>query len=144
MAEMVGLIASVVAVGHGAISAVKCVNSVYRAQQDFETLQEQLQDFVTLVEEMQRQHASSASPALATGLSNAKRTIDQLDQLIQRKLLRHKDGTAQTRRRAWMRHKSKIRKFQLALREHVARLSAATSSTNLLVSALHKLKADMS
>ena len=131
MAEVVGLIASVLTVGHGVVEAVKCAKSIYRAQQEFETLQEQLQDFMSLMDEMQIQHAFSTSPAIATGLLRAKRTIDQLDQLIQQKLLRHVNGTAQTRRRAWMRHKSKIRKFQLALKDHMTNFLNATSSNTL-------------
>ena len=65
-------------------------------------------------------------------LSKAQATIDQLNQLIETKLLKHTVGeTSKARRRAWGRNKSKIQRFRddlLQSRENLLAALTANSS----------------
>ena len=128
MAEVVGAIASVVTIAQLAIQGVKSAKSFYRAQDELQTLLEQLEDFTRLVAEVESHLTVSNSTLVADCLRRARASIDKLDQIVRRKILVTIKGTALTRRRAWMKNKSKICRLQDALKEHRAGLLVATSA----------------
>ena len=75
-----------------------------------------------MVREIDNQPAVSLPTVTTTALSRAKLVFDNLDQLMQAKLLKSADGPTQTRRRVWARNKSKVNRpkselpFELAIR----------------------------
>jgi len=64
-------------------------------------------------------------------LLGSQHTIEKLDRIIQKKILRHENGTIRTSRQLWIRHKSKVLKLQSALRVQKEELLAAVSTSNL-------------
>ncbi|KAK5248605.1 hypothetical protein LTS06_006423 [Exophiala xenobiotica] len=112
MAELLGLISSVVTVAQLATETVKHTKSFLQAHEEFEALQ--------------------AKPVVITAnLSNAKCTIEQLDLFIKAKVLRDVDGTSRPRRASWLRHKSEIRKIHDTLKEYRENILAAMSASVL-------------
>ena len=94
-------------------------------------LQEQLEHFICLLEEIDGHRRPSDSPAITTALFRAKATIEQLNRLLQEKIVRNAYCSAQARRRAWTRNRSKIYRMKAALKEHRANLVAAISVNTL-------------
>ena len=68
---------------------------------------------------------------MATSLLEAKTTLDQLNDILQSKILRIANGTSRARRRAWMRNKSKVSKLCSAIRDHKLNLIAAMDAQSL-------------
>lgn len=159
MAEVIGLIGSVIAIAAFVNDGVKRAKALYRASEELEALQvnatigvrtspsilppgstsllissllkEQLENFTSLVNEIDIQPENSLSTAISTNLSRAKLTLEQLDQLLKAKVSRNANGTPRARRRAWTRNRSKVYKLQDALKEHRLNLLAAMSARNL-------------
>jgi hypothetical protein len=159
MLDGVALIASVITIATVVIEGVQHAKTFYRAFEEFRTLQasstlrarfhrrffhiihfftlifsslqEQVEHFTNLVKEINDQHAVSLSSVIKTSLSRAKITLEQLDQLIQVKILKNVNGTSRARRRAWTRNRSKVYKIQNALKEHRVNLLAAISANSL-------------
>lgn len=96
-------------------------------------MKEQIEDFTSLLDEIDRQRTASISTTISTSLSRAKLTLEQLDQIVKNKLLRNANGGSRARRRAWVRNKSKVCNIQNALKEHRLNLLAAMGTTNLWV-----------
>jgi hypothetical protein len=80
--------------------------------------QEQLEHFTALLNEIESQLGIFNSATIATTLSRAKLTIEQLHQLIQVKILQNVNGTSRARQRAWTRNKSKIFTIRDALKDY--------------------------
>lgn len=171
MAEVLGIVASVIAVTHVATESLKHVATFFRAHKEFKALQasnpeyiltqqwppvtlrhsliavanalfiqetmltlsplqEQLEEFIDILGEIRKEHSDSCSIGVTTSLSNAKRDIEQLDQLIKKHILPNA-ATSRARRAAWMRHKSKIYRLQHALKEHRQNLIVVVSAKSL-------------
>ena len=97
----------------------------------YSTLQEQVGNFTSILKEIDDQQALSLSTVITRNLSRAKLTLEQLDQLIRARILKNVNGTSRARRRAWTRNKSKVGKFQDALKDHRMDLLAAISANSL-------------
>lgn len=88
--------------------------------------------------EIDNQSAVSLPIVITTALSRVKLMLDNLDQLMQVKLLKCADGSIRTRRRAWARNKSKVNKAKSELNEQRINLIAAVSASSLSVPKLQK------
>lgn len=86
-----------------------------------------------MVREIDNQIAVSLPTVITTALSRAKVLLDDLDQLMQVKLLKSADDSIRTRRRAWAQNKSKINRVKSELNEQRINLIAAISASSLSV-----------
>ncbi|KAF2799354.1 hypothetical protein K505DRAFT_294860 [Melanomma pulvis-pyrius CBS 109.77] len=93
-------------------------------------LQEQLEDFIDILGEIRKEHSDSYSIGVTTSLSNAKRDIEKLDQVIKKHILPNA-STSRARRAAWMRYKSKICRLQDSLKEHRQNIVVVVSAKSL-------------
>ncbi|KAF2804368.1 uncharacterized protein BDZ99DRAFT_502580 [Mytilinidion resinicola] len=119
MAEILGLIASVITLAHVLDATVKRARPFFKAEKEFQKLQASLSESArmsSLIAEIKAESLDSSSGRLTAILLDSQRTIEQLNRIIQGKLLRHKNGTDRARRKSWFRHKSKVVKLQSALR----------------------------
>ena len=89
-----------------------------------------------MVREIDSQPVISLSNVVKTALSRAKLMLDNLDQLMQVKLLKNADGSIRIRRRAWARNKSKVDRAKSQLKEQRMSLVAAISAGSLSVPSL--------
>lgn len=94
-------------------------------------MQEQVEHFTALLNEIESQNAIISSPVIERGLSRAKIKIGQLHEIIQVKILRNVNSTSRARRRAWTRNKSKICSIVDALKEYRQILLTAISANSL-------------
>jgi hypothetical protein len=147
MGDMIGILSGLVTLTEVVIRGIKIAKTLYQAPgeltvvqvsrtntsnfSDSFVLQGQLEHFTDLVKEIHSHHSSSTSSNVAASLTRAQHTIEQLDQLIQVKLLRIVNGTYRARRRAWTRNKSKVNQLRDAIKEHRDNILAAMSSNNL-------------
>ncbi|KAL8789478.1 MAG: hypothetical protein Q9195_006803 [Heterodermia aff. obscurata] len=129
MAEVIGLIASLVTMATLVNEGIKRAKLLYQAADELKT--EQIEDLTNLLHEIDRQPTASLSATISTSLLRAKLTLEQLDQIVKIKLLRNAEGGSRARHRAWVRNKSKVCKIQKALKEHRLNLIAAMGVTNL-------------
>ena len=91
-----------------------------------------------MVREIDNQTAVSLPTVITIALSRAKLMLDNLDQLMQVKLLKSADGSIRTRRRAWAQNKSKVNRAKSELNEQRINLIAAVSASSLSVPKLQK------
>ncbi|KAG4441393.1 hypothetical protein IFR05_003150 [Cadophora sp. M221] len=134
--EVVGVVASVVTLAQLVIEGVKLAKTLYAAPDDLAALQEQLENFNSLVQEIDRSQGEGTDGIITQSLTRAKLSIEQLHQLIQIKLLKNLNGgTSRARRRAWTRNKSKILALRDVLKECRDNLSVALSAKNSSFSA---------
>ncbi|MCJ1385587.1 hypothetical protein MMC17_008710 [Xylographa soralifera] len=150
MGDVVGLIASVIAIAQVVTEGVKHAKTFFQAQKELEALQarvfsedplvigvslkyypEQLEHFTNLIKEIHSQHTMSSSAVITASVLRAKLTMEQLNQLIHIKILKNVDGTARARRRAWTRNKSKLYRLQDVLKEHRENFAAALTANSL-------------
>ena len=145
---MVAFIASVITVATLVHDGIKLGKSLYRASEEFDALlviqarsansafiaslplmpslnKDQTESFLILVNEIKIQPVDSLSTAICKTLSRARYDLEQVNHILQAKVLRNVDGTSRARRRAWARDKSKIYKIREALKEHRLDLMAA-------------------
>ncbi|KAI4159874.1 MAG: hypothetical protein LQ342_006202 [Letrouitia transgressa] len=130
MAEVVGLIASTMTIAAVVIEGVRVVKSCYRASNELEILQGQVEQLSLLVEEIRYQDVASTSAVIATTLLKAKLALEKLNRLIQTKLTKNIHGTSRARRGVWARNKSKVKRIQTELQEHRSNLTAVMSALN--------------
>ena len=84
-----------------------------------------------MLAEIEDQILASSSARLSTILLSSQHTIEQLNLIIDGKLLRHKNGTSRARRRSWFSHKAKVMKLQSALQFLKDDLLTAVNVSNL-------------
>ncbi|KAH7418993.1 kinase-like domain-containing protein [Cadophora sp. MPI-SDFR-AT-0126] len=139
--EVVGVVASVVTLTQLVIEGVKLAKTLYAAPDDLVALQEQLENFSTLVQEIDRSQGEGTDSVVTQSLTRAKLSIEQLHQLIQIKLLKNLDGgRSRAHRRAWARNKSKILVLRDVLKECRDNLSVALSAKNSSSSAQNEMR----
>ncbi|KAK5464932.1 hypothetical protein LTS15_001495 [Exophiala xenobiotica] len=138
MAELLGLISSVVTVAQLATETVKHTKSFLQAHEEFEALQASLpshsHSYAATADSGAHRNNLNISPksvVITANLSKAKCTIEQLDLFIKAKVLRDVDGTSRPRRASWLRHKSEIRKIHDTLKEYRENILAAMSASVL-------------
>jgi len=129
--DVVGLVASVITLAQVVIGAVKLAKTLYKAPEELQALQDQLENFNNLVQEIDDLHMNNSSTDVAKSLAKAQVTIEQLHQLIQVKLLRNLNGgTSRARRRAWARNRAKVHSLRDALRESRENLVTTLSANS--------------
>ncbi|MCJ1429915.1 hypothetical protein MMC29_007830 [Sticta canariensis] len=131
MAEVIGLVASVITITAVLTKSVKAVKEYYRAFEEVEALEAQVEHFSILLEGIHRQEGVYNSAAVATILSTVNSTLEKLNQLVQVELVKNMHGTSRARKRAWARNKSKVYKMQNELKELRASLTAAMGASSL-------------
>jgi hypothetical protein len=95
------------------------------------TGQEQVQIFRQVIQAIEATTQSSTQNPLYDTLSRARKTVEELRTLITVKLIRQRNGSAHARRRAWLKHKSKIVSLRNNLKDAGEKLSIALE-TDLL------------
>ena len=93
----------------------------------------QIERFSVLLRNIHEQEGSHRSTAVVTTLTTAKSLLEELQRLIQAKLLKNSDGTSRFRKRVWARNRHKIHKMQYELTDIRANLTAVMGASNLLV-----------
>ncbi|KAL9045865.1 MAG: hypothetical protein Q9214_001166 [Letrouitia sp. 1 TL-2023] len=130
MTDVISLVASVITIAAGVNIGVKYAKACSRAREELEALETRVEQFSTLVKDIDAQQAIRSSAAIAAILAKAKLTLERLGELVQNKLLKNVNGTSRARRRAWARNKSRVYRIQAELKEYRANLTAAVSTNN--------------
>jgi hypothetical protein len=138
MAEVMGVISSVLAVSETVIGGVKLAGELYRAPEEIRALdvcdalpdgtlsrilkplQDQVRSFRNLVSQIYAvapSGSTSLDGVLSQPLCSAQHAIQELDFLLKAKLLKQGQGSNRARRRAWLRHKSSISLLRSKLRD---------------------------
>ncbi|KAH7080205.1 hypothetical protein BKA63DRAFT_237874 [Paraphoma chrysanthemicola] len=131
MAEVVGVIASVVTVTKALITGVELVKTLYQAEAEVQLLLGRLNRFADIVAEISSRAELTQSPIITSNLASSKRTVDRLNTIIQTKVLRCSKAGQKIRRKAWLRNKSKIIALQADLELHKDSLVTAMGALNL-------------
>lgn len=131
MAEVVATFASVLTLATLVKEAIRRVKLVYRASEELKALQEQVEDFASLVKDIKDEQTQSVPPAIAAALHRATLTLGQLHNVIRSKVLCEQGSTARARRRAWARNRSNVFGLQDTLKENRLSLLVAISANNM-------------
>ncbi|KAI9699574.1 MAG: hypothetical protein M1820_007073 [Bogoriella megaspora] len=137
MAEIVGLISAVITLNTGTAKGISLARAIYKAQEEFDTLQEQLEHFTQFLDALRGvldRHAGVPSPLLLSSLQRAKETVQRLDLVIREKVVKDVGGTKKAHRAAWIKNKPRLLELKAALRESQSDVLAAMSVDNLQVS----------
>ncbi|KAI1398654.1 hypothetical protein F4819DRAFT_467854 [Hypoxylon fuscum] len=136
MAEVLGIVASILSISKAIISGVNLASELYKAPEEIRTLHEQVQVFRCVLQAVQEIPRHSPNTALTSTLCRAEKIVEDLHQLLTIKLLRQGGKSDRTRRRAWLRNKSKIVMLRDNLRDARETLWVALSA-NSIVSTSH-------
>ncbi|KAN0102667.1 hypothetical protein V8E51_010980 [Hyaloscypha variabilis] len=107
--DVVGSITTVITLAQVVVEGIKIAKTLYQAPEELAALQQ-------------------------TTLSRVQLTIEELHQLIQKKILKNVNGTLRARRRAWARNKSTIYRLRDTLKESRENLLAALTANSSSVS----------
>lgn len=89
--------------------------------------------FSSVVQEIHEQQ-SPYSPIVTTTLSESRDILDQLERLLEDKILIEANGSPRVRRRAWARYRNKVHNIQNSLAEYRANLTIALVANSSSVS----------
>ena len=154
MLDGVSLIASVLTIIARVIQGVKCAKSCYQASTELQILQasenalqrrlslhnerltcvptqESVERFAILLKQIESDTEHGRSEAVLKILSSANATLERLYHLVNVKLSKNANSSSRVRKRACIRNKSKIHKFQVDVNNYRAELSALLSSGSL-------------
>ncbi|KAI0165377.1 hypothetical protein GGR52DRAFT_585411 [Hypoxylon sp. FL1284] len=130
MAEVVGLVASIISVSKVVTGGVAMIGELYKAPEEVRTLKEQIQVFQCVLQVVEGL-TGQPTDALVTTLRRAQKTVEDLHQLVIVKLIRQGSWSGRARRRAWLRNKSKIATLRDNLRDARETLWVALSASSL-------------
>lgn len=122
MAEVLGAIASVLTLSHLVAEGINQLIELYRAPDEIKALQDQVRAFHDVVQAAETNSDISTHDAMFRALARAKHVIEQLNALINGKLIRQGRLSDRTRHRAWVNNKRKItrlRKNLMDAKEHL-------------------------
>ncbi|KAF2181029.1 hypothetical protein K469DRAFT_692278 [Zopfia rhizophila CBS 207.26] len=108
MADIVGVVASVITVAQTVLSGIKIARELYKAPEEIQTLEEQVQIFHRIIQAVEKMREAPAESALSDPLSRAQKVIEELHVLLHDKLLGQGRGLNRARRMAWLQNKRKI------------------------------------
>ena len=89
----------------------------------------QVESIADLIKHIESDATQRDAEPFRDSLGRAKSTLEQLDRLTV-KLSNNTNGSSRARKRAWMRHRSKVFRLQADLKEIRANFSAAASTQN--------------
>ncbi|KAL8724138.1 MAG: hypothetical protein Q9181_006966 [Wetmoreana brouardii] len=115
MAEVLGLVAGIFTLSQAVAEGINHVIEFYKAPAEIMALQD-IQCFRDVLLAVEASAGASAQNVLYGALFRAKRQLAELNQLITVKLIKQGNGPGRVRRRAWLRNKRKIVRFQEKLK----------------------------
>ncbi|KAH7137331.1 hypothetical protein B0J13DRAFT_625105 [Dactylonectria estremocensis] len=120
MAEIVGLVASIwslAQVAQGVAVCVRRVSELDKAPTQIQALQEQLCIFQRVLLAADAASQGHENDVLRCAISKTPGIMDELLQVLTIKLIKQGSGSGRARRRAWLRHKTKINSLKNKLTE---------------------------
>ncbi|KAH7020494.1 hypothetical protein EDB80DRAFT_821519 [Ilyonectria destructans] len=130
MAEIVGVVASVIALSKCCVGAFKAVDGIRQAPALLQNLQVRAASFQKLHEVLREVNNTTGDPpkgAIHEILLKAQKVLLDLNQLLTIKLLRSGEGSGRARRRAWLMNKGNIAAIRDELKDVRVNLLIALS-----------------